>query len=100
MSSSEQQSSSQEVRSSARGRSALRSSSAAEDEYLGLDGNRVYVPRWLENHPIPDPPQRRAPPPGAIWPEKRPFYDLKNDYDAMLSYMGVTKDLKKAVGAA
>ena len=102
MSSSEQQSSSQEVRSSSRARSALRSSAAAADdsEYLGLDGNRVYVPRWLENHPIPDPPQRRAPPPGAVWPERRPFYDLKNDYDAMLSYMGVTKELKKAVGAA
>ncbi|XP_043219308.1 uncharacterized protein LOC122380318 [Amphibalanus amphitrite] len=102
MSSSEQQTSSQEIRSSARGRSALRSSAAAaaDSEYLGLDGNKVYVPPWLENHPIPDPPQRRAPPAGAIWPEKRPFYDLKNDYDAMLSYMGVTKELKKAVGAA
>ncbi|KAF0290257.1 hypothetical protein FJT64_011571 [Amphibalanus amphitrite] len=102
MSSSEQQTSSQEIRSSSRGRSALRSSAAAaaDSEYLGLDGNKVYVPPWLENHPIPDPPQRRAPPAGAIWPEKRPFYDLKNDYDAMLSYMGVTKELKKAVGAA
>ena len=100
MSSSEQESSSQEIRSSSRARSALRSSAANEDsEYLGLDGNKVYVPRWLENHPSPDPPQRRAPPPGAVWPEKRPFYDLKNDYDAMLSYMGVTKDLKKAVCA-
>lgn len=87
-----------EMRSSARGRSALRASQAAEEsDYLGLDGNRVYVPRWLENHPIPDPPAHRRPPPGDVWPEKRPFYDLKNDYDAMLSYMGVTKDLKKAV---
>lgn len=82
----------------ARGRSALRAASEQSD-YLGLDTSKVYVPRWLENHPIQDAPTVRRPPPSDIWPEKRPFYDLKNDYDTMLSYMGVTKDLRKVVSA-
>lgn len=49
------------------------------------------LPRWAANHPIQEPTNYRIPPPDTVWPERRPFYDLKNDYNAMLSFVGVPK---------